>query len=117
MNEPYINISALEPLFAPHEEPNRHRVRADTEGQPARIVTGRRRTPIAIAQNLRPLLNAWRDNDYPGASDTTRELLHHWSSLGSDLCGCGNPANDAQRVGHPDNQIDRPKIDKVETAF
>jgi type III restriction enzyme len=78
MPEPYINISALEPLFAPHEEPNRHRVRADTEGQPARIVTGRRRTAIAIAQNLRPLLKAWRDNDYPGASDTTRELLHHW---------------------------------------
>ena len=55
VSEPFINISALEPLFAPHEEPNRHRVRADKEGQPARIVTGRRRTPIAIAQNLRPL--------------------------------------------------------------
>jgi type III restriction enzyme len=82
VSEPYVNISALEPLFAPHEEPNRHRVRADAEGQPARIVTGRRRTPIAIAQNLRPLLKAWRDNDYPGASDTTRELLHHWFQQG-----------------------------------
>ncbi len=80
--EPYVNISALEPLFAPHEEPNRHRVRAEAEGQPARVVTGRRRTPIAIAQNLRPLLKAWRDNDYPGASDTTRELLHHWFQQG-----------------------------------
>jgi hypothetical protein len=26
--------------------------------------------PIAIAQDLRPLLKAWRDDDYPGASDT-----------------------------------------------
>jgi type III restriction enzyme len=78
VSEPYINISALEPLFAPHEEPNRHRVRAEAEGQPARAVTGRRRTPIAIAQNLRSLVKAWRESDYPGASDTTRELLHHW---------------------------------------
>jgi type III restriction enzyme len=78
MPEPFVNISALEPLFAPHEEPNRHRVRAEEEGKPARVVTGRRRSDIAIAQNFRPLVKTWRENDYPGASDTTRELLHHW---------------------------------------
>ena len=78
MSEPFVNISALEPLFATHEEPNRHRVRAEAEGQPARVVSGRRRTDIAIAQNLRGLVKSWRESDYPGASDTTRELLHHW---------------------------------------
>ena len=78
MSSPVINPAALEPLFAPHEEPNRHRVRAEREGEPARIVMGRRPSPIVIAQGLRPHVKAWRESDYAGASDTTRELLHHW---------------------------------------
>lgn len=90
-SEPFVNISALEPLFAPHEEPNRHRVRAEEEGKPARAVTGRRRTDIAIAQNLRPLVKAWRESDYPGASDTTRELLHHWFGREHDRSEFGGP--------------------------
>jgi len=28
--------------------------------------------------NLRHELDQWRSHDYPGASDTTRELLNHW---------------------------------------
>lgn len=72
-----LNLSALEPLFAPHEEPNLHRVRAQ-EGQAAEAKRGRRPSSIAIAQNLRRLVREWRETDYPGASDTTRELLHHW---------------------------------------
>ena len=39
---------------------------------------GRRPSPIVIAQNLRRFVKEWRETDYPGASDTTRELLHHW---------------------------------------
>ena len=74
----YVNLAALEPLYAPHEEPSRHRVRAEEDGQPAKTIAGRRKTPIGIAQSLRGLVKAWRENDYPGASDTTRELLHHW---------------------------------------
>jgi type III restriction enzyme len=78
VNEHYINISALEPLYGPDQEPNSHRIRAEVDGQPARAITGRRKTPIAIAQNLRSFVKIWRENDYPGTSDTTRELLHHW---------------------------------------
>ena len=77
MNGAGVNLSALEPLFAPHEEPNFHRVRAK-DGQPAEAKRGRRPSPIAIAQNLRRFVKEWRETDYPGASDTTRELLHHW---------------------------------------
>ena len=91
MSEPFVNIAALEPLFATHEEPNRHRVRAEAEGQPARVVTGRRRSDIAIAQNLRALVKSWRDNDYPGASDTTRELMHHWFGREHDRSEVGGP--------------------------
>lgn len=43
-------------------------------------------TPIGVKQiplpplvaNLRVALDAWRSTDYPGASETTRALLHHW---------------------------------------
>src|ERR1700694_370918 len=73
-----INAAALEPLYAPWQEPNAHRVRADREGEPAKVVQGRRPSPIAIAQNLRRDVRTWRETGYPGASDTTRHLLGHW---------------------------------------
>ncbi len=78
MIEPVINLSAVEPLYAPHEEPRFHRVRAEKKGAPARVVRGRRPSPIVVANNLRGLLKTWREADYAGASDTTRELLYHW---------------------------------------
>lgn len=73
-----LNSAALEPLFAPWEEPTSHRVRADKEGQPARVVRFRRPSPITIAQNLRGALRDWRESYYVGASDTSRYLLEHW---------------------------------------
>ena len=72
-----INPAALEPLFGPADIPNQHRVRGDSPGAPARIVTGRRPSQITIAQNLRRWLAEWRESDYLGASDTSRELLYH----------------------------------------
>lgn len=76
MPENHLNFSALEPLFAPHEEPNRHRARTK-DGQPE-VRKSRRPSPIIIAQLLRRAVKDWRETDYPGASDTSRELLHHW---------------------------------------
>lgn len=73
MNEQPLNLAALEPLYAPHDEPNRHRVRAERDGEPAKIVRGRRKSDIVIAQNLRSFVRTWREVDYAGASDTTRE--------------------------------------------
>ena len=78
MAEPVINPSALEPLFGPSDVPSFHRVRSKTAGAPAEIVKGRRPSPIPIAQQLRRHLADWRDAEYAGASDTTRELLYHW---------------------------------------
>src|ERR1700684_1133871 len=75
---PVINSAALEPLFAPWEEPNRHRVRASTKGAPPEIKTYRRPSPIRLVNPLRAVGKEWRDLHYPGASDTTRELLAHW---------------------------------------
>lgn len=72
-----IKTEALEPLFAAWEEPDKHRVRADS-GEGAVERKGRRPTSIAIAQNLRAMVKEWRDNFYFGASDTSRQLLNHW---------------------------------------
>lgn len=72
------SYSSLEPLFLPHEEPNRHRIKPKKEGDPARVIEGRRPTDIDIAQHLRAELRSWRDAGYPGISPTSRELLGHW---------------------------------------
>ncbi len=77
-DSPVINPAALEPLFSPHEEPYRYRAPADRKGDPAKIELGRRPSNIPIAQNLRRFVKYWRSSDYPGASDTSRELLHYW---------------------------------------
>lgn len=78
MSEPLTTkADALEPLFAAWEEPNKHRVRADS-GAGATERKGRRPSGIAIAQNLRAMVKEWRDTFYFGASETTRHLLNHW---------------------------------------
>jgi len=73
-----INTAALEPLFAPWEEPNKHRVRAAVAGQPPEIKTYRRRSPIRLVNPLREAVKEWRDLGYPGASETTQQLLSFW---------------------------------------
>ena len=73
-----FNRAALEPLFMPWEFPNAHRRRADKDGQPPKTAQRRRPSPIVIANNLRAQVRDFRDSRYAGASDTTRELLHHW---------------------------------------
>lgn len=78
MTNPIVNIAALEPLFEVSAYPNAHRVRADHEGEPARVVKGRRPSPIAIVNSIRHFVSDWRSGKYAGASDTTRELLAYW---------------------------------------
>src|SRR5438552_2237748 len=72
-----INPSALEPLFKPWEEPNRHRVKGE-KNRPGVAAKGRRPSRIAIVQNLRSEVRLWREGFYAGVSDTTRHLLNHW---------------------------------------
>lgn len=73
-----IKLSAIEPLFLPWVEPHSHRIRAEKEGDPARVVKGRRPSPVVLAQNLRPDVGQWRASGYFDASETTRALLLHW---------------------------------------
>lgn len=76
MPSPIINLSALEPLYLPHEMPTYHRVRAKKEDEPAEKVKGRRPSEIRIAQNLRREVAVWRETDYTGASEI-KELFYH----------------------------------------
>jgi len=72
------NISALEPLFKPWEEPTLHRLPNPQRGQPAIIAPGRRPSKVPLVRAIRAQVDAWRRADYPSASDTSRTLLHHW---------------------------------------
>lgn len=74
---PVVNIAALEPLFVPWEEPDKHRVRAK-KGFPPEVKTYRRQSPIRLVNPLRAAVKEWRELNYYGASDTTRELLAYW---------------------------------------
>lgn len=74
---PVVNIAALEPLFAPWEEPDKHRVRAQ-KGFPPEVKTYRRQSPIRLVNPLRAAIKEWRELNYYGVSDTTRELLAYW---------------------------------------
>ncbi|MEN8443862.1 MAG: DEAD/DEAH box helicase family protein [Cyanobacteria bacterium J06555_13] len=78
MTSSTLNPATLEPLFAPWEEPNAHRVRAEKAGDPAGVSPSRRSSPIDLVDNLRAAVREWREAFYVGASDTTRHLLNHW---------------------------------------
>src|SRR5271157_2147549 len=78
MADDIINPKALEPLYAPWEVPNKHRVK----GGEVRDI--RRPSSVTVANTLRAFVREWRDGlgdgnwQYAGASDTTLELLEHW---------------------------------------
>lgn len=66
-----MNEQALLRLYAPWEEPDRHR-------QGDEIIDGRRPSQLAIPKTLRGHVNRWRELGYEGASETSRVLLTHW---------------------------------------
>lgn len=73
-----LNLDAISPLYAPWEEPTAHRARADQPGKPAPKIARRRPSKLPVVNTLRGLVREWRESEYPGASKTTRTLLHYW---------------------------------------
>ena len=69
MTKRTINEMSLMPLYLPQEEPTAHRAAAKKAGGEAIIKDGRRPSLMPIVNNLRNLLDDWRNNFYPGASD------------------------------------------------
>lgn len=72
------NISALEPLFKPWEEPTMHRLPNPIPGAPAIIAPGRRPSKAPLVRAIRAEVDAWRRGGYAGISETSRTLLRHW---------------------------------------
>lgn len=66
------NLAALEPLYAPWEEPNNHRVKD------VGIVPGRRTSRATLVPYIRSQVSDWRHSGYAGASETTKTLLNYW---------------------------------------
>jgi len=73
-----LNIDSVSPLYAPWEEPTAHRGRADDHGKPAPVIARRRPSKLQVVNTLRGFVREWRENEYPGASKTSRTLLHYW---------------------------------------
>jgi type III restriction enzyme len=60
----------------PSKKPTSHLIK-DGENS-YRVVEGRRPSKMLLVNKLREEVDTWRDNDYPGVTDTTRELLYFW---------------------------------------
>jgi len=73
-----VKKESVEPLYLPWDAPNKHRVKAKRDGDKAEVVNGRRPSPVPKVNALRRDVSDWRDTGYPGASDTSRELLEFW---------------------------------------
>ena len=89
-----LNPAILEPLFAPWQGPNAHRVRAEQPGDPAVVKQGRRASPIEVVNNLWAAVREWREAFCIGARDTTLQeggvgkgavelIPSHFSGVGS----------------------------------
>ncbi len=60
----------------PSEKPTAHLIK-DGENS-YKVVEGRRPSKMLLVNKLREEVDRWRDDDYPGITDTTRELLYYW---------------------------------------
>ena len=72
-----MSANPLESLFAPWEEPNRHRAK-NPAGGPAVIKPGRRRSRCRLVPFIRAQVDQWRQSGYAGATETTKALLRYW---------------------------------------
>ena len=60
----------------PSQKPTAHLIK-DGENS-YKVVEGRRPSKMLLVNKLRKEVDEWRDSDYPGVTDTTRELLYYW---------------------------------------
>lgn len=59
----------------PNEKPESY---LSKEGEKTNIVAGRRPSKILLVDSLRKDVDKWRDDGYPGVSETTKDLLNYW---------------------------------------
>lgn len=81
------NVSALEPLYKPWQEPISYREPNLTPGGPAVIRAGRRPSKLPTVRAIRAEVDAWRQGGYGGVSDTSRHLLSYWFQSDHQVAG------------------------------
>ena len=60
----------------PYLIPDRHLIKDGKNSY--KVVPGRRPSKMLLVNKLRLEVDVWRDKNYPGISDTTRQLLNFW---------------------------------------
>lgn len=62
----------------PHLAPESHLRKKKGTRDEFEIVEGRRPSKLLLINKLRHAVDEWRNNDYPGASEVTRQLFSYW---------------------------------------
>jgi len=60
----------------PYAPPHSHLVKAGADAWEE--IEGRRESRTLLVTRIREKVDAWREDDYPGVSDTTRRLFQYW---------------------------------------
>lgn len=76
----------------PWEEPTSFLVKDDAAPTGWREDTsGRRLSRLLLVPKIRAAVDAWRDEDYPGASEVSRRLFGYWFEEDHEVAGFGVP--------------------------
>ena len=62
----------------PWEKPTQHLVKDESAPTGWRVAEGRRPSRLLLVPKIREQVDAWREADYPGASEVTRRLFEYW---------------------------------------
>ena len=89
---PYDRSLPEIPDRRPWEPPQSFLVKDDTVEAGWRVdESGRRPSGLMLVPKIRETVDRWRDENYPGASEVTRELFRHWFEEGHDVPGFDGP--------------------------
>jgi type III restriction enzyme len=76
----------------PWERPTSYLVKDAEAGAGWRVETsGRRPSRMLLVSKIRAAVDAWREREYPGASDVTRRLFEYWFAEDHEVPGFGIP--------------------------
>lgn len=62
----------------PWERPTQHLVKDAAAASDWSVAEGRRRSLLLLITKIRSVVDAWREQNYPGVAATTRRLLEYW---------------------------------------
>jgi len=71
----------------PWQLPDSHLVKDESGEGKWRLVPERRPSPLLLPPQLRAEVDAWRNADYPGASEVSRRLFNYWFEEEHEVSG------------------------------